>query len=166
VNAASVAPGSVIDYLSGVPRRRDPTEFIELFGALRRCLSGLASQAYAETETGSTQAKFLRHIGRRAPISQADLARATMTDPTLTGRALRSLIQRGWVRRKRSDRDRREYVLELGPAGRRARARVEKLRAQLAARVVAVLDDRDLDDFDRIAAKILGAFETPAGGKG
>jgi hypothetical protein len=39
---------------------------------------------------------------------------------------------------------------------------VSKLRAHLAARVVAVLDARDVDDFDRIAKKILAAFEAPA----
>ncbi len=38
------------------------------------------------------------------------------------------------------------------------------LRAQLAARVVAALDERDLEDFDRISKPILVAFEAPADG--
>jgi DNA-binding MarR family transcriptional regulator len=143
-------------------RRRDPTEFLEVLGALKRCLASLAAQAYATAGMGSTQAKFLRHIGQHSRISQADLARATGTDPTLTGRALQTLIERGLVRRKRSDEDRREYVLELGAAGRRAQDRVEKLRGRLAARVVAALDARDLEDFDRLAKKILAAFDAPA----
>ncbi|MCU1280043.1 MAG: hypothetical protein JWM53_3589 [bacterium] len=142
-------------------RRRDPTEFIDTFGAVRRCVSGVAAQAYAAVELGGTQAKFLRQIGRGSRISQAELARATQTDPTLTGRVLQPLIERGLVRRQRSDEDRREYVLELTAAGRRARARVEKLRAQIAARVVDALDERDVEDFDRIAKKILAAFAPP-----
>jgi len=144
-----------------VARRRDPTEFIETFIALARCLRGVAAQAYATAELGSTQAKFLRVIGRQSPISQAELARETATDPTLAGRVLQNLIERGLVRRERSAEDRREYVLELGPDGQRARGRVEKLSAQLAARVVAVLDERDLDDFERVARKILAAFDPP-----
>jgi DNA-binding MarR family transcriptional regulator len=143
-------------------RRRDPIEFLESFGAVRKCLTTLAAQAYAVAEVGSMQAKLLRHIGQHTRISQAELARATASDPTLTGRALQSLIERGLVRRQRSDEDRREYVLELGAAGRRVQARVEKLRAQLAARIVAALDERDLEDFDRIAKKIRAAFEAPA----
>ena len=139
-------------------RRRDPREFVDRFGALSRCLRALGGQAYAPLEMGSTQAKFVRVVGERGPISQAELARATATDPTLAGRALQSLVTRGWVRRRRSDQDRRENVLELSADGRRAHRRVEKLRADLAARVVAALDTRDLDDFDRIAAKILAAF--------
>jgi DNA-binding MarR family transcriptional regulator len=144
--------------------RRDPTEFIDNLGALRRCMSALAAQAYAGAGLGlgSTQAKLLRHVGAHGPISQAELARATGSDPALTGRALQTLIERGWVRRQRSDQDRREYVLEVGAEGRRALARVEKLRSDLAARVVAVLDARDLEAFDRLASKILTTFEAGA----
>jgi DNA-binding MarR family transcriptional regulator len=140
-------------------RKPDGTEFIETLGALKRCLASLATQAYATAEMGSTQARFLMHIGRHSRISQAELARATGTDPTLTGRALQTLIERDWVSREHSHEDGREYVLELSVAGRRAQSRVEKLRAQLAARVVAALDERDLEDFDRIAKKILFAFD-------
>lgn len=138
--------------------RRAPTDFFDTFGAVRRCVSALGHEAYAELEIGTTQAKFLRVIGERGKISQAELARATTTDPALTGRILATLIERGWVDRERSDEDRREYVLELAAAGRRVRDKVEKLRAALAARIVAKLDDRDLDDFARIANKILDAF--------
>ena len=143
-------------------RRRDPGEFIETFGTLKRRISAAAAQTYAEAELGSTQASFLRTIGHQSPISQAELARATDTDPTLTGRALQSLIERGWVRRARSKEDRREYVLDLSAPGKRALARVEKLREALIGRVVANLDDRDLDDFDRISKKILSSLDREA----
>jgi DNA-binding MarR family transcriptional regulator len=140
-------------------RRRDPNEFLELFGALRRCITTVAQAAYAEIDLGSTQAKFVRHIGQKSRISQAELARATLTDPTLVGRVLSNLVERGLVRRQRSDEDRREYVLELTAAGRRTQEKVEKLRAELAAQMVATLDERDFDDFERITGKILATFE-------
>jgi DNA-binding MarR family transcriptional regulator len=133
-----------------------------MFGELRRCITAIAAQTYASIELGSTQAKFLRHIGRHSLMSQAELARATGTDPTLTGRVLQTLIDRGLVLRQRSDEDRRVYVLELSAAGRRAQERVEKLRAQVAARIVASLDERDFEDFERIRNKILAALEPTA----
>jgi DNA-binding MarR family transcriptional regulator len=137
-------------------------DFIERYGALSRCLRAVATEAYAVVDVGSAQAKFLRHIGRHSRISQADLARATVTAPTLTGRALETLVQRGWVRRKRSLADRREYILELTASGQRMRERVEKARDGFVERVAAVLDDRDLDDFERIVTKILAALDVPA----
>lgn len=142
--------------------RRDPHEFLETFSALVRRVRGLAAQAYAALEVGSAQAKLLRHIGKNSRISQAELARATDTAPTLTGRAIEPLIKRGWVRRKRSEEDRREYLLELTASGQRTRERVEQAREAMFARIAAVLDERDLEDFDRIAKKILAAFESPA----
>ena len=139
--------------------RRDPREFFEIFATLSQRIRAIAAQTYATFEVGSTQAKFLRHIGRDSRISQADLARATATAPTLTGRALETLVERGWVRRKRSEEDRRQYVLELTASGQRARERVEEAREGIIGRIAAVLDERDVEDFERIAKKILAAFD-------
>ena len=139
--------------------RRDAHEVFDRFSAVMRCLRAVASQAYAAFDVGSAQAKFLRHIGQHSRISQADLARATDTAPTLTGRALEPLIERGWIRRKRSEEDRREYVIELTAAGQRARERVEGAREQIIQRLASVLDDRDAEDFQRIASKILAEFQ-------
>jgi DNA-binding MarR family transcriptional regulator len=138
--------------------RGKPDEFIESFGAVSKCLRALIAREYAGFEVGGTQAKFVRYIGRNSRISQAELARATRTDRALTGRALATLIDRGWVRRKRSEEDRREYVLELTASGQRFRKQVDEARNQISARVVAELDDRDLVAFDRLAKKLLGAF--------
>lgn len=77
---------------------RDPDEFFESYRAMVRSLPAVTTEAYATFDAGSAQAKFLRYIGRHSRISQADLARATMTDPTLTGRVLETLVERGWVR--------------------------------------------------------------------
>jgi DNA-binding MarR family transcriptional regulator len=155
-----IACARLIDYFP-VVARRDPGEFLEGFSALWRRVRVVAAQAYAAFEVGSTQAKFLRHIARHSRISQADLARATETDPALTGRALETLIERGWVRRTRSEEDRRQYILELTAAGHRAHKRVEEARRQIAERMFSALDDRDIEDFDRITRKILAALEAP-----
>ena len=142
--------------------RRDPHEFYEQLITVVRRVRAVAGQAYATFDVGSAQAKFLRHIGQHSRISQADLARATDTAPTLTGRALEPLVERGWVRRKRSEEDRRQYILELTASGQRARERVEKARDAVIDRLVSVLDERDVEDFNRIATKILAALEPPA----
>ena len=139
---------------------RESSEFYERFGDVLRVIRALTEDAYASIDLGSAQAKFVRYIGINSHISQAELARATRTAPTLTGRVLATLVARGWVRRKRSREDRREYILELTAAGRRIRAHVEKARAGVIDQLARVLDDKDARDFERIAAKILGAFRS------
>jgi len=143
-------------------RSRDPTSFIETFGTVRRRFTALAAQFYATADVGTMQAKLVRHIAKRSPISQAELARITESDPTLTSRTLGVLIERGFVRRERSALDKREYLLELTASGKRLCARLEALRSEFATQVVGALDDRDLADFDRIAQKILAAADRTA----
>jgi DNA-binding MarR family transcriptional regulator len=145
-------------------RRRPPNEVLESFGILVRGVRAVLAQAYASFDLGSVQAKFVRHIGENSSISQADLARATSTDPALTGRVVTTLIERGWIRRKRSQQDRREYVVELTAAGKRARQRAEEAREQVAKRLTAVLDDRDLNDIARVGKKIRDLLDESASG--
>ena len=137
-----------------------PHEFMETFGAVTRKVRALAAERYAALGVGSTQGKFLRYIARHAPISQAELARGTVTDPTLTGRALEPLIKKGWVRRERSATDKRQYVVELTPTGARVCKQVDAARDIIAQRLVEALDARDIEDFTRIAEKILSALGT------
>jgi DNA-binding MarR family transcriptional regulator len=139
--------------------RRAGSEFVDKLGVLSRALRAALGEAYASLGLGQTQGKFLRHIGRNSRISQADLARATATDPALTGRVLETLIARGWVRRTRSAEDRRQYLLELTTSGQRVRDRVDAARSLLAEHVGSALNKRDLADFDRIAEKIRAALE-------
>ncbi len=139
--------------------KRPAEEFLETYGKLRRSLSAYAAREYAQLELGSTQVRFLKEINRAPGISQADLARATDTDPALTGRALQTLIERGWVRRVRSATDKRAYVLQLGAGGKRLMLRVEAVRAKFAEKLVEPLDERDREDFHRIVTKILATTE-------
>jgi DNA-binding MarR family transcriptional regulator len=132
--------------------------FIETFAQVRRRLTGIIDAAYGSLGIGSTQAKLLRRIGENSRLSQADLARATGTDPALTGRALQTLLDRGWVQRRRSREDRRAFSLELTPAGEKLLLRVLEARETVMSTVDAVLSDEDAAAFDRIARKLLGAF--------
>jgi DNA-binding MarR family transcriptional regulator len=138
--------------------RRATTHFIETFSVLRRRLVAVVDETYATVGVGATQAKLLRTVGERQPMSQADLARATGTDPALTGRALRTLLDRGWVRRRRSREDRRAFSLELTPEGEALLQKVRAAREVLLARVDGCLDARDHAAFDRIVRKLLDEF--------
>jgi DNA-binding MarR family transcriptional regulator len=138
--------------------RRAKSHFIETYAALKRRLTAVVDEAYAPLGIGTTQAKLLRMVGEGQPMSQADLARATGTDPALTGRALRTLLDRGWVRRRRSREDQRAFSLELTPEGEALLAKVLEARDALFTRVDACLDASELAAFDRIVKKLLDAL--------
>ncbi|MCP3138563.1 MarR family winged helix-turn-helix transcriptional regulator [Pyxidicoccus xibeiensis] len=135
---------------------------LENLGALKRCLRAATANAYGDLGLGEAQMKLLRHVAASPGVSQAELARATETDPALTGRALRGLLDRGVLRRKRSNHDRRAFIIELGPRGATLLARVNEANAKLVQQVSAPLDTRDLVDFDRIAKKLIAALDSPS----
>jgi DNA-binding MarR family transcriptional regulator len=137
--------------------KRSPTAFLDAFAQLYRRMAALSCERYGPLGLGVTQAKLLRGIGAEAQVSQVDLARATGTDPAATGRTLRTLIQRGWVKRKRSPDDSRAFSLELTPEGRRLLTRVVRAREAIGVRIETSLDARDVVAFKRIVAKILEA---------
>jgi DNA-binding MarR family transcriptional regulator len=141
-----------------VKKALGPKAFLDTLSTLTRQLRGVLIEMYADSGVGSAQARFVRHVSRSGRISQAELARATDTDPALTGRALQALLDRGVLKRERSAVDRREYLVELGPNGAEVLAQVNEVRDRLAERLVRPLDARDRSDFDRIAKKILAAF--------
>jgi DNA-binding MarR family transcriptional regulator len=138
--------------------KRARTHFLDTFAGLRRGLASVIDEVYAPLGIGSTQAKLLRAVGASQPISQAELARATDTDPAAVGRALRTLVTRGWLRRRRSRDDGRAFSLELTPAGDAILKQALRARDALAVRMSASLEERDLVAFERIAKKLIDAL--------
>jgi DNA-binding MarR family transcriptional regulator len=83
-------------------------------------------------------------------------------DPSATSRAVNSLIDLGYLRRQRGDVDRREAVIHLTAAGRRACARIDRAWQRMAVFVTRDLDARDLAAFERLAAKLILLEQEPA----
>jgi DNA-binding MarR family transcriptional regulator len=138
---------------------RVPPHFVERFSEVKRRLAAVVDQEFAPLGIGSTQAKLLRAIQGGSTSSQADLARTTGTDPAAAGRALRTLLDRRLVRRRRSRDDRRAFALQLSAEGEALLGQVQAARDKLAARIEACLDRRDLAAFERIARKLLDTFQ-------
>lgn len=126
--------------------------------AVKRVLRQVAAEAYGALPLGDTQMKILRYVAAHPRVSQAELARATETDPALLGRALKGMLDRGVLKRSRSKEDRRAYLIELGASGAALATRVEAASARMIQRIVSPFDARDLADFDRLAKKLVAAL--------
>jgi DNA-binding MarR family transcriptional regulator len=130
-------------------------EFLETFARAKRSLGLVVWQAFAPLDVGPKQVNLMRELAKVDSISQANLARATMTDPAATSRAVQTLITMGWVRRTRNEYDQRALTVEMTPAGRAASKKIDAAYARAVKQVILPLDDRDLRDFRRITNKLL-----------
>ncbi len=132
----------------------DGKRFFDVYIDVKRVVSLVAWRAMAPLGVGRMQVALLREIGRTGPATQSALARATVNDPSATGRAVAALAARGWLRRKRGESDRREYYVELTPLGRRFLRRVQATYDETAALLGARIDPRDLAALERIRDKL------------
>jgi DNA-binding MarR family transcriptional regulator len=135
--------------------------FLETFLAVKRAVSLGGWRSLAHLDLGPAQVRLMREIARRAPVPQGDLAREAGIDPSAASRIVNTLIDQGWILRRRGGADRREAHIELTDAGRRAVARIDRAWLKLALRLTRDLDDRDLAAFERLAAKLLRFADAP-----
>ena len=133
--------------------------FAENLAALKRASRLAASVAFDELGLSDTQLRVLRYVATEPSVTQADLARATETDPSLLGRSLQRMLKRRMLRRTANALDRRSYVISLGADGKRFLAMANEASERLVKQLVAPLDAKDLADFERITRKIVSAVD-------
>jgi DNA-binding MarR family transcriptional regulator len=132
----------------------DAEGFLEAFLDMKRAVVRSAWRIFSPLELGPMQASLMRELARNGPAAQADLARATASDPAATSRAVQSLVELGWVRRTPSTADRRAFRVEPTEVGKRAMKRIDGAYAALARSIADGLTARDLADFRRIAERV------------
>jgi DNA-binding MarR family transcriptional regulator len=136
--------------------------FLGIFVETKRVVSLVAARMMAPLGLGRAQVALLRELGQSGPATLSALAHATMLDPSAAARSLTVLSNRGWIRRRRGELDRRESYVELTARGRRFVARVEVTYSGIARLLSARLDDRDITDLERICAKLSPLAAEPA----
>jgi DNA-binding MarR family transcriptional regulator len=138
------------------------SELLEGIGELRRRVYVRAVRAFAAFGLGPRQVALLRYVARHEPLGQGELARATITDPGATARAVDGLVRRGWVERQTDPADRRRVALRLADEGRARLAEVDRSYAELAAGVFAPLTADERAAFAVLVEKLTAALP-PAG---
>jgi membrane fusion protein (multidrug efflux system) len=134
-------------------------DVVEAIRALKRAIARAAVGAFKDTGVGPQQFAVLHEVRRAGKASQAELARATFTDPAALMRALDSLERRGWVRRSSAGDDRRRKLVSLTPAGRRALVELDSAFEALRAQADGALSSRERKQFCSLAAKLASHLE-------
>jgi DNA-binding MarR family transcriptional regulator len=107
-------------------------ETLEIAADFRRNLARLNRRLRVEArETGLSTAKhsILGHLYREGPKTPGALAVAEGVQPQSVTRVLAELEQAGWATRRQDDIDRRQFKVEITPAGQEILRREAKNRA-------------------------------------
>jgi MarR family transcriptional regulator, lower aerobic nicotinate degradation pathway regulator len=126
-----------------------------VLNALRRTIRAFRAAAQAAEEVldvSGAQLFVLEKLADAPSLSLNDLAARTMTHKSSVSVVVSRLVERGFVRRRRSSADGRSIVVTLTPAGRRA---LERAPMSAQTRMVEALQRLPSGQL----AQFAGAFE-------
>lgn len=116
---------------------------LQAFGRAKLKLAELAVETCKPLGLGPLQAGLVRRLGELKTASLAELSRLMGLDPAAIGRAVDTLIKKGWVLRIDHPSDRRRWQLSLSPKGLKLLARVQAQYAKIAAQFCGSLGAAD-----------------------
>lgn len=128
----------------------------ELVAQIRRGATRLARRLRSERPADGlslNKLAVLSHLHRRGPSTPGEIALAERQQPQSLTRVIADLEQAGLITRDRDDRDRRQYVLTLSPAG------LEALAVDASGRDRWLVDAlRGLSDTERQVLRLAAAL--------
>lgn len=108
----------------------DRTSLGKLVSVIHRYGHCFFDHEFSDVEIGHGPRNFLAALYCREGISQDELSEYLMMDKTTTARAIKKLVDTGYVTRSREERDRRFYHLYLTDKGRALAPRIWETRKQ------------------------------------
>jgi MarR family transcriptional regulator, lower aerobic nicotinate degradation pathway regulator len=104
---------------------------------------------------------LLTVLATEGPRSQQELAEWTRMDRTSMVALVDSLEERGLVRRERNPADRRAYLLQITPAGKRMQVRARKVMQGAEEEVLGSLTSSERDLLRELLAKVAADIGRP-----
>ncbi len=141
-------------------------ESLAMPGHLIRRLHQRSSQVFtARTQAAgfdltSVQFAAMDAIANHPGADQATIAQLIAFDRATIGGVIDRLLQKGWIRRSVSERDRRARVLDLTPKGKRLMAEVLPVVADLQDEVLSPLTAEEKATFMTLATRLIQAEST------
>ncbi len=126
-----------------------------------RDVVALVEQAAARAGLTAAEVDALAALAERAPCTVGRIAAETGYRPSTLTSILDRLAARGWVTRALSPDDRRSFVVDLTPGGKRAAHALEGRLAALERAVRRQVARADLAALEALPAR-LGALAKPA----
>ncbi len=100
------------------------------------------------------EAHLLSYLRSYGPCPIAELSRVLGTKPSTLTSLLDRLSGEAFLRRQHHPEDRRSFLVELMPAGRRAAARIEKVLRSLEVQIRARVDKQEVEGFRAVMSAI------------
>lgn len=146
-------------------RTKNLQELFATSALTQRMMHTSMHRAFDELGIAPSQLQLLQLIEHAQPVSLKTLADNMRLTPGAITQLVEGLVQAGYVDRTPSAADRRVTVVALTPIGSGKIGMLKRKKQALLARVVADLDDEELQMFLRVQQKMLTHLEASCRGK-
>lgn len=118
----------------------------------------IAEQALAPLQLRARHFNVMAMAANDVTLSQQDLSGLLGLDPTIMVALVDDLEGKGLLRRQRSQKDRRRYVLQLTPAGQRTLKRAFRAIEDAENKLLAPLNRQEATTLQELAGRLLAPY--------
>ncbi len=109
-----------------------------------------------ELGIGSGQHQYLMTLYRKDGINQDELSRLVGLDKATTTRAVRKLVEGGYVAQERDPSDGRSYLIRLTDKGDEIKPIIKGTLGDLVAELSSGLSNEEIETLDTLLLKVAG----------
>lgn len=140
-------------------RSKNLQELFSTSDVVQRMMRQCIHQVFDELGIAPSQLHLLHTIDMLQPVSLKKLASEMKLTPGAITQLVDSLVSSGYVERIHDDRDRRVICATLTPEGKEKISLLKRKKRALLEKVVADLDDEEIDVFLRVQQKMIAYLE-------
>ncbi|MFI5275611.1 MAG: MarR family winged helix-turn-helix transcriptional regulator [Candidatus Saccharimonadales bacterium] len=140
-------------------RSKDIQDLFATYAVVQRMMHTCLQRAFDELGVAPSQLQLLHLIKHNQPVSLKTVAAELRLTPGAITQQVESVVKAGYVNRNESSEDRRITVASLTPSGSAILKRLERMKQELLTKVVADLNDEELEVFLRVQQKMLVHLE-------
>ncbi|MDN6104680.1 MAG: MarR family transcriptional regulator [Lacticaseibacillus paracasei] len=129
---------------------KEPDELLSRVNILARHIQHDLDVALAPTTLSASNYYFILKLGKVDEMRQETLFKTIHLNPSNGTRRLAQLIALGLVAKRRSDEDKRAWIISLTPKGRRLIPMVTQIVADYEATLTAKLSEANKIEFVRM----------------
>ncbi|OHY48914.1 MarR family winged helix-turn-helix transcriptional regulator [Lacticaseibacillus paracasei] len=129
---------------------KEPDELLSRVNILARHIQHDLDVALAPTTLSASNYYFILKLGKVDEMRQETLFKTIHLSPSNVTRRLAQLIALGLVAKRRSDEDKRAWIISLTPKGRRLIPMVTQIVADYEATLTAKLSEANKIEFARM----------------
>lgn len=123
---------------------------LEAYRSFKREITLIASTELKKVKMSEKQMVMLFYLAENHEATASCLAEHTQTDPAAVTRALQSLEESGYVRKKTDPLDNRRSHLEITAKGKAKAESLEVIRDDISQRISKTLNAKDLRELERL----------------